>query len=125
MRLCLWHRSLFDAHHAQDWSTGAELNVRTNSDLNGGANPSPIHEGAETGVRIDHQATPFAESKLGMLARHHWPLVLRKEIVAHGRIASHQYQFAGERTFSLQLTAAVFCQNYLHKLGDLECGDLS
>src|SRR5882724_2253274 len=102
MRPDLWHRSLFDAGNAQDWSAGPELNMCANSDLNGGANLFPIHEGAETRVRIDDQATPFAESKLSMLARHHWPLVLRKGIVAHGWIASHHHQFAGERTLSQQ-----------------------
>src|SRR5260370_821118 len=116
VRLCVWHGSLVDADNVQDWSAGAELNMRANSDVDRRTNSLSINKGAEPRIRVEDQATAFAESKLSMLARHHWPLVLRKEIVAHGRIASHQHQFAGERTFSLQLTAAVLCQDYLHKI---------
>src|SRR5258707_14875304 len=125
MLLCLCRRSLLDADHAQDWPAGAELNMGANSYLNGRTNSLSVNKRAEPGVRIDDQAAPFAKPKLGVLARHHRELVLRKEVIADGRVASDQHQFAGERTLSLQLAAAIFCQNDFHKLGDLECGDLS
>ena len=118
MRLSFSSRTLLYADHAQNRPTRAQLHVRADSYLNGCADPGSVHECAKARVRIHDVATPIAETKLSVLARNHRPLILRKEIMADGRIAPHQNHLVGEGALSEQLAAAIFCENNLHEYSD-------
>ena len=74
----------------------------------------PVNKRSEAGVRVNNRAAAFVEAKLGVLARDHRPLFLRKEIVTNGGVAADDNFLAGERALTLQLATAIFCENYLH-----------
>ena len=102
-------RRLFNTDDAQNWSTDTKLYVRANSDFDGLGNRLAIHERAEARFGIADQIASRAQTKLGMLARHHRPLFLGKEVMTHGRIAPDQDDLTGERMFAVQLTVAILC----------------
>jgi hypothetical protein len=88
--------------------------MRSDSNFDGFADSFTVEKGAETRVEVDDQAAALADPKLGVLARHHRPLVLRKEVMADRRVATQDNDVSGKRTFTEQLTAAILCQNYFH-----------
>src|SRR5438270_12611500 len=98
---------LLDADNPQDWTTGAQLNVRSNSHFGRRCDALAIYEGTESRIRVCYRAVTIGQAELGVLTRNHGPLFLGKEVMAHGRIATNKNGFAGERAFTMQLAAAI------------------
>jgi len=82
--------------------------------LDGCADPLSVYEGTEAGVGVGNDPMTLGESKVGVLARNHRPLLLRKEIVANGGVAPDHNFVCCEGALALQLTAAILCENNLH-----------
>ena len=69
-------RRLLEAYDPQDWTTGAQLNMRSNAHFAWGCDPLAIYERAEPGICVRHCAATIAETELGVLTRDHRPLFL-------------------------------------------------
>jgi len=85
--------------------------MRTNAHFDGVADSLAIHKRTEARVRVSDSAMTSGENELGMLARDHGPLVLRKEVMTSRGISSHENFLVGKGTLTLELTAAILCKN--------------
>jgi hypothetical protein len=102
---------LLNTNDAQDGTTGAELHVRSNSHFDRRADSFAIYKRPKAGVRVAHRTAAVAEAELSVLARNHRPLVLGKEVMADCGVATHQHNIAGEGALTVDLAAAIFCEN--------------
>src|SRR6185369_16736080 len=73
-------RRLFKTDHSQDRTISTELHIRSDTHLDRGRHLLPIDESAKARFGVGDQAAPLGKLKLGVPARNHWPIVLRKEI---------------------------------------------
>ena len=71
----------------------------------------PVYESAEARIHVVDCATALVEMKLGVLARNHRPLLLRKEVMTDSRVATDEHHVAGKRVLAMKLTAAILCEN--------------
>ena len=110
-RCFVFRGRLLDAHHTQNWATRTKLNIIAHAHRRRCRHSFAVYECAKARIRIVDRAATFAEMKLGMLARDHRPLLLRKEVMADSRVAPHQHDIAREPLLAMQLTAAILCEN--------------
>ena len=87
---------MFNADNPQDRSASAKLNLGAHSYFHRRADLPAIDERAKPRIGIKHGDVAFAQPELGVLARDHRPLLLGKEVMTDGRVATNQDFVIGE-----------------------------
>jgi len=105
---------LFYADDSQNRATSTELNLSADSHLNRRFDLLTIQVRPKARICINDGDAAVAEAKLSVLARNHGPLLLREEVMTYRRVATYEDSFRGEGALTMQLTVAIFCENYFH-----------
>jgi hypothetical protein len=105
---------LFEADYAQHGAALAQLNITSDAHFNRRGDRLSINDRTEARVGIRDRAATFLQPKLGVLARDHRPLLLRHEVMTHGRVTSDHDSITGETAFTKQLALTILCENNLH-----------
>ncbi len=91
---------LFDIENSQNGTVSPQLNARAGANFNWSSHSFAFDERTEPRIYVGHEPPAILQSKFDMLARHHRPFLLLKEIMAGGWIATSQDDIAGERSFT-------------------------
>ena len=110
-RRSVFRRRLFDADDTQNWPAGAELNVIANPHLCRAFDGFSVYKSSKSRVGVADIAAAVVQAKLGMLARDHRPLLLRKEIMTDSGVAPDEDDVAAKGVLTMQLAAAILCEN--------------